>query len=171
MNVRGAGTRLSRCYNSCIMLPRLLILFLLASLVELALLFGLADVFSWRFSLFLVVATAALGGWLAWTQGWRAWLRIRDDLTAGRMPAVALFDAALILAAGVLLVIPGVLTDLVGILLLIPACRRWIRQRLSAWVRSHFTIYTLPPNGQHGPPGRTTIIDSYIVDSDDRKES
>ena len=105
------------------MLLKLLSLFILVPLVELALLLYLADASSWQFTLLLVIATGVIGTLLAREQGWRTWTRIRDELAAGRMPADSLLDGVLIFIAGALLLTPGVLTDLLGISLLVPWCR------------------------------------------------
>lgn len=101
-----------------------MLVFVLVPLAELALLLYLAEIFSWQRTLLLVIVTGVLGTLLARSQGWRTWVRIRDELAAGRMPAESLLDAVLIFVAGALLLTPGVLTDALGISLLIPPVPR-----------------------------------------------
>ena len=113
------------------MFLRLLLLLTIVPLVELVILFRLAERFSWEWTIALVVVTGVLGAWLARREGLKALARIRADLAAGVAPASAVMDGVLILAAGLVLVTPGVLTALCGFALLIPPIRRRIRRRLS----------------------------------------
>ena len=119
----------------------------------------------------LVVATGVIGTALARSQGWRVWSRIREELAAGRMPAEPLLDAVLILFAGALLLTPGVLTDLLGITLLIPWTRNYYRRRLVAWFKSHFTIQT--PDFRSWPPSQahSKVVDSYVIGQEEKKNA
>lgn len=122
------------------MIARLALLFVVVPFVELALLMLLADATDWKISLALVVITGVAGAWLVKHQGWRVLRRIREELAAGRLPAGALVDGALVLVAGTLLLTPGVLTDLVAIGLLIPATRTLAKRRLVRWFQDNFTL-------------------------------
>lgn len=150
------------------MLLRLFSLFILIPLAELVLLLYLADVTSWQSTLLLVIATGVAGSLLARSQGWRTWMRIRDELAAGRMPADSLLDGVLIFVAGALLLTPGILTDLLGISLLIPVCRSYYRRRLVAWFKSRFTIQTAGTTAGFGAwaqsRGRSEVIDSHVIE-------
>jgi len=150
-------------------LLRLLLLFILVPLAELALLLYLADTTSWRLTLALVIATGLVGTVLARSQGWRAWSRIHEELAAGRMPAEPLLDAALIFVAGALLLTPGILTDLFGISLLIPWSRTYYRRRLVAWFKSRFRIQTSGFGSWPPSQGRSEVIDSFVI-GQDRKD-
>jgi len=152
------------------MLLRLLSLFILIPLCELVLLLYLADVTGWQFTLLLVVTTGVTGTLLARSQGWRTWLRIRQELAAGRMPANSLLDGVLIFVAGALLLTPGILTDLVGISLLIPVCRGYCRRRLVAWFKSRFTVQTAGSGSWSSAQGRSEVIDSYVIEQDSTSE-
>ncbi|MCU0873877.1 MAG: FxsA family protein [Pirellulaceae bacterium] len=146
------------------MLLKLLSLFILVPLVELALLLYLADASSWQFTLLLVITTGVIGTLLAREQGWRTWTRIRDELAAGRMPADSLLDGVLIFIAGALLLTPGVLTDLLGISLLVPWCRDYYRRRLVAWFRSRFTVQSSGFGSWPSRQGRSEVVDSYVIE-------
>src|SRR5207249_1175932 len=108
----------------------LFLLFVVLPLVELTLLLILSSATHWTVSLALVIATGIGGSYLLHRQGLKTFYRVRDELAAGRVPADALLDGMLMIAAGALLLTPGVLTDVVGILLLIPVSR----QRVKAWL-------------------------------------
>lgn len=146
------------------MVAKLLLLFILVPLVELALLLYLADVSSWQFTLLLVITTGVTGTLLVRSQGWRTWARIREELAAGRVPADSLLDGVLIFVAGALLLTPGILTDLLGMSLLVPWCRNYYRRRLVAWFKSRFTIQTSGFGSWPAPQGRSKVIDSFVID-------
>jgi UPF0716 protein FxsA len=122
------------------MIARLALLFVIVPFLELALLMLLADATDWKLSLALVVATGLAGAWLVKHQGWRVLRSIREELAAGRLPAGALVDGALVLVAGTLLLTPGVLTDLVAIGLLVPVTRTLAKRRLVRWFQENFTL-------------------------------
>jgi UPF0716 protein FxsA len=122
------------------MLFYLFLLFTLVPLVEVVLLVRIGQATVWWVPILLVIATGILGSALARWQGWRALERIREDTRAGRMPAGAIIDGVLIFIAGLLLVTPGVLTDFVGIALLIPPLRALVKRGVAAWIKRSFEV-------------------------------
>lgn len=76
----------------------------------------------------LIIGTGIVGASLARRQGMSTFARLQTDLAAGRLPAEPIVDGVLILVAGALLITPGVLTDFVGFLLLVPACRQMVKR-------------------------------------------
>lgn len=123
------------------MLYKLLLLFILVPLVELTLLMMFAQLTgSIWWSVLLVLITGTLGAWLARRQGVAVIQRIRSQLAKGTMPTDTLLDGAMIFFAGGLLLTPGLLTDLVGLSLMIPTCRRWYKSRLVNWFKRNFQI-------------------------------
>jgi UPF0716 protein FxsA len=75
----------------------------------------------------LVVVTAFVGSWLVSQQGRATWIKLRAEIAQGAVPTVPLVHGAMILVAGALLLTPGFMTDVVGILLLIPSVREFLR--------------------------------------------
>ena len=118
----------------------LFLLFTITPLVELWLLFRLAGVFGFWTTVFVVLATGFAGAALARLQGFWVLHQIRSDLAQGVMPTQRLGDGALILSAGLLLVTPGVLTDVLGLALLVPPLRSLIRRGLTRWLAHHVKI-------------------------------
>ncbi len=118
---------------------KLFLAFTLIPLTELYLLIEVGRVIGGLETIALVVATGAAGAWLARRQGYSTMLAIRKRLNEGLMPGEELIDAFLILVAGVVLLTPGLLTDVVGITLLVPAARgrlkRWLRRKIEQWMR------------------------------------
>lgn len=114
-------------------LARLTLLFVVVPVLELVLLIRLGAVVGLWPTLGLVLVTGAAGAALARAEGFKVVLQLQRELAAGRPPAQPVLDGVSILLAGVLLITPGVLTDVAALALLVPFSRRWIQRR----VRSH----------------------------------
>ena len=113
------------------LLTSLITAFILIPILELAVLLKLHEAAGLGNTLAIVIITGFVGAFLARAQGIMVLAQIRRDLAEGRMPAPRLMDGVMILIAGVLLITPGLITDTVGFLLLIPVVRSTIR----AWLR------------------------------------
>lgn len=116
------------------MFLKLFALFVILPVAELALLVYLGRALGLWPALALVLITGALGAALAKCQGLQVWRTIQRETAGGRMPAAQLIDGLFILVAGLLLITPGLLTDLAGFALLLPAPRRWCRQAAGQWL-------------------------------------
>jgi len=112
------------------MLLGLFFLFTLVPLLELYLLIRLGTYVGAVDTIAIVIGTGVAGGLLAKSQGLAVLDRMRAELNQGRLPAESLFDGLLILIAGAMLVTPGLLTDGLGLLLLIPLSRQGIKSWL-----------------------------------------
>lgn len=112
------------------MLARLLLLFTIVPLIELALLLPLGQAIGLGPTLGLILVTAVVGAVLGKRAGLGAWQRIQDDLASGRLPGDSLLDGLIVLVACTLLITPGVLTDVAGLSLLVGAVRRPVRRYL-----------------------------------------
>lgn len=110
------------------MLGRLLALFLIMPVVELALLVQVDNLIGFWPTIGLIVATGILGSYMARREGMSVWKRFNARLGQGGLPGQELLDGVIILIAGALLITPGVLTDVFGFLGLFPATRRFIRK-------------------------------------------
>lgn len=117
------------------MFLRLLALFILLPLAELALLIQVGQWIGVAWTIALVAGTGLLGATLARRQGLRAWIAIHRELAEGRMPASTLVDGLLILVGGIVLLTPGILTDLCGFALLVPFSRRALRRYFAGRLR------------------------------------
>lgn len=115
---------------------RLLVLFTIVPLAELYLLLQVGSILGVGLTILLVVGTGVVGAYLARLEGWRTLRQMQENLHNGIAPTGELIDAALILGAGLLLITPGIATDVVGFSLLFPptrsALKRAIRRRLEA---------------------------------------
>jgi UPF0716 protein FxsA len=112
------------------MLGRLLLLFLLTPAVELGLLIQVDRLIGFPATIGLIIATGIAGSYLARREGLNTWRRLNERLNSGDLPGKELMDGVIILVAGALLVTPGVLTDVIGFLGLLPPSRALIRRLL-----------------------------------------
>ncbi len=110
------------------MFGRLLLLFMTIPLIEVLILIKLGSLFGFWPTIFLVIGTGVLGAYLAKLYGLSVWHKIQQDLNAGLMPADKLVDGLLILVGGIVLLTPGLLTDILGFLLLIPFTRDYFKR-------------------------------------------
>ncbi|MFW5735472.1 MAG: FxsA family protein [Oceanidesulfovibrio sp.] len=121
------------------MLLKLFLGFTLIPLIELYLLITVGSYIGAAPTILIVILTGAAGAWLARRQGMSTMLSMRERLNSGQMPAEEMIDAFLILVAGVVLLTPGFMTDICGIILLIPparqAIKRWLRRKFDTWIR------------------------------------
>jgi UPF0716 protein FxsA len=135
---------------------KLLVLFIVLPLLELWLIFRLAGATSWGVTFLVVIGTGVLGTAMAKRQGWKIWKQISQHLSRGEMPGDILLDGILLMVGGILLITPGLITDCIGFLILIPFTRTLIRnhvkKRLSRAVNRgalRFTFYSNTP--PHSP--------------------
>ena len=132
------------------MFGRLLLLFVLIPIIELYLLLQLGARIGFMPTLGLIVLTGALGATLARQQGLSALAKIQNELKSGRPPAMEMVEGALIVVGGIVLLTPGILTDLFGFALMIPKFRKSFAERLKCGFGSSF-VRTLTSGFQaHG---------------------
>jgi UPF0716 protein FxsA len=109
----------------------LLVAFIVVPLAEIYVIIQIGQVIGAWWTILLLVADSILGSWLIRREGSRAWQALRTALEKGRMPARELADGVLILVGGTLMLTPGFISDLVGILCILPATRPLGRQVLT----------------------------------------
>jgi len=118
------------------MFTKLVLLFVGLPLVELMILVKLGQEIGFWSTIFIVVATGVTGATLARAQGLWVWIQIQQELQMGKIPGGKLVDGLLILIGGIVLLTPGLLTDLFGLALLIPFTRnmakQWLQQKLKS---------------------------------------
>ncbi|MBZ0121762.1 MAG: FxsA family protein, partial [Sandaracinaceae bacterium] len=120
------------------MLAKLLVLFTVVPLLELLLMLVLGKYAGLWPTVGLVFVTAIVGAILGKREGLRVWRAWREALAQGRMPEEGILGGVLVLVGSVLLVTPGVLTDVTGVLLLIPSTRRVIARHVRKRLEKHF---------------------------------
>ena len=128
------------------MFQRLLLLFIGIPLVEILILIRLGEIMGFWPTVWLVIGTGILGAWLARLYGWTLWMEVQQELQLGRMPTDKMVDGLLVLVGGIVLLTPGLLTDITGFLLLIPASRKLIKQWLKKKFEAHIVSTTQDEN-------------------------
>ncbi len=147
--------------------PRLIaiILFIGLPLLELAILIKVGTSIGAIATIFIIVFTGVLGALLLRQQGLRNMSRMRQSMNSGELPALPMFESLFVFAAAVLLIIPGFISDTLGLFLLITPLRLWMIRRIMGLQRFK------PPGGddQPPPPSRsgTHIIDGEFTRDDD----
>ena len=116
------------------LLPLIALALLVVPLLEVLVIIQVGRAIGGWPTLALLLVESAIGAWLVRREGTRAWEALRTALTTGRMPAVELVDAALVLVGGVLLLAPGFITDIVGFFFVLPISRPITRRWLEAAV-------------------------------------
>lgn len=122
------------------MFSKLLAVFIGVPLLEVLILIKLGEVMGFWNTILLVIGTGIVGAYMAKLYGLTIWYQIQNDLQAGRMPADKLVDGLLILVGGVVLLTPGLLTDILGLALLFPLTRmvfkEWLKTKLKFMAQS-----------------------------------
>ena len=121
------------------MMAKLLVFFIVVPMVELALLIKLGSLIGVLDTILLIVFTGAVGAILVRTAGIQCLFTVRQQLQSGMFPADELCNGLLILIAGALLITPGLLSDITGFALLVPAVRSVIKTRLRAHLERKLT--------------------------------
>ncbi|WP_345606227.1 FxsA family protein [Pseudonocardia adelaidensis] len=103
---------------------------LLYLVVEIVALVALGSAIGLGWTLLVLLAGSVIGLWLARREGVRAAQALAEAVSNRRVPTAELTDGVLVAAGGVLLFVPGLVTDLAGLLLLLPPTRGLVRRRL-----------------------------------------
>lgn len=145
------------------MFGRLLLLFVVVPIVELSLLIRIGDIIGFWPTIGIILLTGTAGSFFAKREGFSVWQRLNRRLASGQLPGKELLDGVLILLAGAFLITPGVLTDVVGFLALLPPSRNligaYIQKRLQKSLKAG-TIHVgfsgfgvpRPPSPHQEPP-------------------
>src|SRR3954453_2485910 len=106
----------------------LILLFIVVPIAELYVILKVCYLIGILPTIALLIADSLLGAWLLRSQGRNVWRRFQETMQAGRVPHREVIDGALVIFGGAFLITPGFLTDVVGVLLLLPPTRALIRR-------------------------------------------
>ena len=127
----------------------IVLLLVLWPLVEIAVFLQVVQWIGVLDTLLLMLVIALAGAWLVKRQGVGTMARMRADLDDGRVPTGPMTDGGLLGLAGFLLLLPGFVTDVLGLALLLPPVRAGVRRGLGR----RFGRRTRWRVGRSGPPG------------------
>jgi len=112
------------------MLLKLFLCFTLIPVLEVYLLIKVGSVIGGINTILLVIVSGFLGAWLARLEGMNTLVKLKINLQQGLMPAEELLDGVIIFIAGLVLITPGFITDIMGLLLLWPVTRNKLKRFL-----------------------------------------
>jgi UPF0716 protein FxsA len=143
----------------------LFLLMLLIPVVEIYILVAIGHATSFWVPFAIVIGSIIAGTTVARHEGLRVLERMRENMQARRMPADSMVDAFLILIAGLLLIFPGVLTDIVGIALLIRPLRSLMKRGAKAWMRRHVEVHVASFGAPFGTSAARGTVQDQIIDA------
>jgi UPF0716 protein FxsA len=133
--------------------------FIIVPIVEIYVIIQVGQVIGAGWTIALLIADSIFGSWLVRREGRRAWRALTTTIEEGRMPATELADGALVLVGGTLMISPGFVSDVVGILLILPFTRPIARAVLSRLVARRLLDARRPGPGPEGPIVQGEVID------------
>jgi UPF0716 protein FxsA len=110
--------------------PLLILLFIVVPIAELYVIIQVGQAIGVLPTLALLIADSVLGSMLLKSQGRAVWRRFNEALAAGRPPAREVLDGVLVIFGGAFLLTPGFITDVLGVVLLLPPTRAVFRRLL-----------------------------------------
>ncbi len=140
----------------------LLILLILWPVAEIYVAIQVGDVIGAAATILLLLASFPLGLWVLRSHGSRAWRRFSDAVAQRRAPGAAALDGALVVIAGVLLMIPGFITDVIALVMLLPPTRALMRRLVVGKLQNRFVVQAV----RFGRGLRPYDVDSTARDID-----
>jgi UPF0716 protein FxsA len=138
-----------------------LLLLLLWLIAELFVIVKVAEAIGVLETIVLLIAGWPIGTWAVRSQGRAVWRRLAAAVGEGRTPAREVLDGALVIVGGALLILPGFITDAIGIVLLLPPTRALMRRLAVRNIQSRFVVETVRFTSR---PGRPSDVDSTARD-------
>ena len=145
-------------------MPFLLVaLFILVPIAELAVIIQVGQAIGVWWTIVLLIADSVLGSLLMRSQGRAAWRRFNEALRSRRAPAREVADGVLVIFGGALLLTPGFLSDVVGLMFLLPPTRALIRRVFLRQAMKRITVTMVgtqvPRNGRRSDDVEGTAVD------------
>jgi UPF0716 protein FxsA len=150
----------------------LLLVLIAVPLLELALLIKLGTLIGLWPTVAIVLVTGVAGAFVLHRQGTAALARAMAEAGQGRAPVGAVLEGAFLVVAGALLLSPGLITDALGLLLLVPPLRGWIARRVLAWALAspavEVGVFTVGDGPRPAPPGGGETIEGEFERVEER---
>ena len=137
------------------MAPILFLIFIIMPLAEIAVLVKVGGLIGLWPTLAIVILTAMAGTWLLRLQGFQTYQRAQAALQRGEAPVAEVLDGVFLFAAALLMVTPGLITDTMGFLFLVPPIRHAVAKGLVSWAirNGKLQVYPGGPNDMGGMSG------------------
>ena len=145
----------------------LVLVFLVLPVAELYVIYQVGDAIGIIPTLLLLAADSILGSLLLRSQGRSAWRRFNEALAAGRMPHREVMDGVLVIFGGAFLITPGFLTDVLGVILLLPPTRSMVRRVLARRVGQRVVVNVAGRAAERRPrPSPDYDVEGTATDSE-----
>jgi UPF0716 protein FxsA len=141
------------------MLLPLVLLFIAVPLAELAVIIQVGQAIGVWWTIALLLVDSILGSWLMRHQGRSAWRRFNAALQEGRVPGREVLDGALIIFGGALLLTPGFISDILGLVLLVPPSRVLVRRILARRLANRVVVTGVRPRSRSDYDVEGTAVD------------
>jgi UPF0716 protein FxsA len=148
-----------------IVLPLLLLLFIVVPIAELAVIIQVGGAIGVWWTIALLIADSVLGSMLMRSQGRAAWRRFNAVTSEGRIPAREVLDGVLVIFGGALLLTPGFISDIFGLLLLLPPTRAVIRTVLVRRL-AHRMVASVTGSPHRRPQPAGYDVEGHAIDLD-----
>ena len=128
----------------------IVLIFIIVPLAELYVIIQVGGVIGLIPTLVLLLADALLGSMLLRHQGRSAWIQFNRALAENRLPHKEVFDGILVIMGGALLITPGFITDVIGLVLLVPPTRHLVRRLARRSIERRTVIVAGAPASRRG---------------------
>jgi len=153
----------------------LFILFVVVPILEIATFIQMGSLIGLGWTLFSILLTAVIGAFLVRQQGFKALNEARAQSENNEIPVTPVIHGVFILAAGLLLLTPGFVTDAIGFLFLVPPFRLLVAAKVWAWINANMDVKMMHPGAGQGAPHQPnagggdfgTVIDGEAVEVED----
>lgn len=165
------GARVATGSLGAAMAPLLILLFIVLPIVELYALIQVGQSIGVLPTIGLLILDSIVGAFLLRREGRSAWLRFNDAVRSGRVPARETLDGGLVILGGALLMTPGFVTDIFGLVMLVPPTRAVVRRFALPWLGRRMVVAaavraTPRAAPTRAPGGRDADIDGTATEVD-----
>ena len=139
-------------------------------ILEIATFIQMGSLIGLGWTLASILLTAVIGAFLVRRQGFKALNEARTQSANNEIPVTPVIHGVFILAAGLLLLTPGFVTDAIGFIFLVPPFRLLIAGKVWAWITANMDVRVMQPGGSYGQPHRQhddMVIDGEAVELDE----
>jgi UPF0716 protein FxsA len=138
-----------------------LLAFIALPIAEIYVIIQVGQVIGPWWTILLLIADSIFGSWLLRREGARAWRALQVALGEGRMPTRELADGILIVVGGTLMISPGFVTDVFGMLAILPFTRPVGRRLLTGFIARRLVV---SPRNARRPGPSDDVVQGDVVD-------
>lgn len=164
MNQRIGSTPYARRSRRPRWLTFVLLGLVLAPIIEIAVLVAIGKTIGIGWTILALLVVTMLGTWLMRREGAKTWKALREASQTGTMPSREIADGALVLIGGAFLLLPGFVSDLIGLFFVLPFTRVFARRLLEVFIASRVLVVAPFPGGPPGSPGAGGTVRGEVVD-------